>query len=241
MRGGVLLAAQQRGAQVRVSVWDTGPGIAPEHQARIFDEFVQLQNPGRDRRRGHGLGLSIVARLSRLLQHPVGLRSQLGRGSCFSLTLPLAQATVLGPAPPALALPLQGLRLALVEDDQAVLQATVSLLQTWGCQVWADAAVAPLLARLQAEGVVPDRLISDWRLAQGDGMAAIAALRQWAGAPLPALLLSGETLPLPAAQMAALAISAARKPLPAAALRAWLTSPEKQDASATAVDSAKPA
>ncbi len=230
VQGGVLLAAQRRGDQVRVGVWDTGPGIAPEHQARIFDEFVQLQNPGRDRRRGHGLGLSIVARLSRLLQHPVDLRSRLGRGSCFSLSLPWAQATSGSAQPPALALPLQGLRLALVEDDQAVLDATASLLRAWGCQVWADAAVSPLLARLQAEGVVPERVISDWRLAQGDGLSAIAALRQWAGAPLPALLLSGETLPLPAAQMAtdltALGISAARKPLPAAALRAWLSAPE---------------
>ena len=95
----------------------------------------------------------------------------------------------------------------------------------WGCQVWADAAVAPLLARLQHDGVRPDTIISDWRLAEGDGITAIAALRRWAGPGLPALLPSGETLPLDAAQLAALQITAARKPLPAAALRAWLSAP----------------
>ncbi|HSW07965.1 ATP-binding response regulator [Aquabacterium sp.] len=228
VQGGVLLAARQRGGQVCLSVWDTGPGIAPEHQARIFDEFVQLQNPGRDRRRGHGLGLSIVARLSRLLQHPVALRSRLGRGSCFSVTLPLAVPLTLSTDPPPVAalaplLPLQGRSVALVEDDEAVRNATVALLRAWGCVVWADAAVAPLLLRLQAEGLRPDRLISDWRLEEGDGLRAIAALRGWAGAGVPALLISGETLPVPPDQLAAQQITAARKPLPASALRAWLS------------------
>jgi signal transduction histidine kinase/CheY-like chemotaxis protein len=225
VQGGVLLAARRRGGQVQLSVWDTGPGIAPEHQARIFDEFVQLQNPGRDRRRGHGLGLAIVARLSRLLQHPVALRSRLGRGSCFSVTLPLAVPVPDAPAAPVQRplLPLQGRGVALVEDDEAVREATVALLRAWGCVVWADAAVAPLLTRLRAEGVRPERVISDWRLEHGDGIAAIAALRDWAGPAVPALLISGETLPLRPEQLAELQITVARKPLPASALRAWLS------------------
>ena len=235
--GGVLLAARHRGGAVRIAVWDTGPGIAPEHQARIWQEFVQLHNPGRDRRRGHGLGLAIVARIARLLQHPVQLRSRVGRGSCFTVTLPLAcaQGSVKVMAPlPVYASPLQGKRVALVEDDEAVAQATVALLQAWGCQVWADAAAAPLLQRLQAEHVRPDCIVSDWRLEQGDGIAAIAALRDWAGQALPALLISGETLPLQPAQLAALRITAARKPLPAPALRAWLGAPAQAEAESAA-------
>jgi signal transduction histidine kinase len=225
--GGVLLAARHRAGQVRICVWDTGPGIAPEHHARIFQEFVQLANPGRDRRRGHGLGLAIVARLSRLLRHPVELRSRLGRGSCFAVTLPAAEAGAAAQAAPrpALLLPLHGRRVALVEDDEAVRQATVDLLQAWGCEVWADAAVQPLLAQLQAAGVRPERVISDWRLEEGDGMAAITALRAWAGAPVPALLMSGETLPARLLDGADRQLTAARKPLPAAALRAWLSAP----------------
>ena len=233
-QGGVLLAARPckngPAASVRLAVWDTGPGIAPEHQARIWGEFVQLQNPGRDRRRGHGLGLAIVARISHLLQHPVGLRSRVGRGSCFWLTLPLgvpddgAAAAAL-PALPALVLPLQGKRVALVEDDAAVAEATTELLRAWGCEVWADAAFAPLLQRLRSAQVQLDCIVSDWRLEEGDGVSAIAALRAFAGRPLPALLISGETLPLQAAELAALHITAARKPLPALALRAWLSAP----------------
>ena len=231
-QGGVLLAARPCGGGVRIGVWDTGPGIAPEHQARVFDEFVQLQNPGRDRRRGHGLGLSIVARLSRLLRHPVTLRSRLGRGSGFSVSVPLAarQGEPAAGVTQALTLPLVGRRLARVEDDEAVRAATASLLSAWGCEVWADASAQPLLARLRAEGVRPERVISDWRLAQGDGVAAIAALREWAGEAVPALLLSGETLPLESGWLAERQITAARKPLPAAALRAWLRPPATRPA-----------
>jgi signal transduction histidine kinase/CheY-like chemotaxis protein len=224
-RGGVLLAAQRRAGGVRIGIWDTGPGIAPEHQARIFDEFVQLQNPGRDRSRGHGLGLAIVARIARLLRHPVAVSSLPGRGSCFSIQLPLAAPQVDAAPPAALVLPLQSLQVALVEDDEAVRDATVALLQAWGCQVWADAAAAPLLARLQTLGVRPGRVISDWRLEVDDGLLAIVALRACAGAEVPALLLSGETLPLDLQALAAQRIDVARKPLAAPALRAWLSAP----------------
>jgi signal transduction histidine kinase/CheY-like chemotaxis protein len=223
--GGVLLAARQRGGRVRIEIWDTGSGIAPEHQGRIFDEFVQLQNPGRDRRRGHGLGLAIVARLGRLLQHPVMLKSRLGRGSCFTISVPAAEPQAAPETLPALALPLHGRRLALVEDDAAVREATAALLRAWGCEVWADAAAAPLVAALRQAGVQPERVISDWRLEEGDGVAAIGALRALAGRALPALLLSGETMPLDPQWLQAQQITAARKPLPAAALRAWLSAP----------------
>jgi CheY-like chemotaxis protein len=130
--------------------------------------------------------------------------------------------------PERLALPLQGLRVALVEDDDAVRDATVALLQAWGCHVWAGAAVAPLLDQLRAEGAAIERIVSDWRLEVGDGIAAIAALRRYAGATLPALLLSGETLPLDTLQLAAASITPARKPLPAPALRAWLSAHEPE-------------
>jgi signal transduction histidine kinase len=231
-QGGVLLAARRCGAQVRIGVWDTGPGIAPEHRARIFEEFVQLQNPGRDRRKGHGLGLAIVARLSRLLQHPVELRSEPGRGSCFSVLLPAAEPALAVQLVPQLYadLPLVGLSVALVEDDEAVREATVSLLGTWGCEVHAAPALAPLLERLRALELKPARVISDWRLETGDGLTVITSLRAWCGGAVPALLISGEALPVAPEALAALQITAVRKPLAAAALRAWLSAPVSDEA-----------
>jgi signal transduction histidine kinase/CheY-like chemotaxis protein len=228
LSGGVLLAARERGGQVEIGVWDTGVGIPPEQQSRVFEEFVQLQNPGRDRSRGHGLGLAIVARLSKLLQHPVKLHSRVGRGSCFVITLPLAepQAETAPKALPAQPVsPLAGLRVGLVEDDAAVLKATEELLQTWGCRVWGAASGEALAERLQPEGTRIDRLISDWRLVEGDGLQAIALLRHQQGEALPAMLLSGEPLPRDDEELRALRITPAQKPLPALALRAWLSAP----------------
>ncbi|MBI3369164.1 MAG: hybrid sensor histidine kinase/response regulator [Burkholderiales bacterium] len=234
--GGVLLAAQARqggpGGQVRIGVWDSGIGIAPEHQQKVFDEFVQLHNPGRARGLGLGLGLSIVARLARLLGHRVSLRSRLGRGSCFSVELVGATAEDIASAMSITHIkdgqsalggePLAGLAVALVEDDDAVRESTLGLLQRWGCTVWA----APSAAGLQPGLGASERLICDWRLAEGDGMQAIAVLRQRLGPDVPALLLSGETLPEAVlAQARQHDVTVARKPLPPAALRAWLGSP----------------
>ncbi len=85
---GVLIAARRRGDQWRIEVWDCGPGIPAEQQQAIFDKFVQLDNPGRDRRKGLGLGLSIVQRLNQLLGHQLSLVSRSGHGACFRLEVP---------------------------------------------------------------------------------------------------------------------------------------------------------
>jgi signal transduction histidine kinase/CheY-like chemotaxis protein len=227
-QGGVLLAARTLstplGPQVRISIWDTGPGIAPEHQLRVFEEFVQLNNPGRIRSKGLGLGLSIVARIGKLLQHPVGLRSRVGRGSCFSVDVPLAAAPAVPPMTPlplATGEPLNDLGVVLVEDDVEVREATLQLLQRWGCRVVA-AADAAAAAQLPLDGM--QRIVCDWRLAQGDGLSIIAALRRRRGAAMPALMLSGETVPAAVAEQAQRdGVTLARKPLPPAALRAWLS------------------
>ncbi|WP_109110250.1 HAMP domain-containing sensor histidine kinase [Azospirillum sp. TSO35-2] len=88
--GGILLGCRACWDGLRVEVWDTGPGVPEAARRGIFEEFHQLDNPGRDQRRGVGLGLAIVARLARQLNHEIGLRSWVGRGSVFSVTVPLA-------------------------------------------------------------------------------------------------------------------------------------------------------
>src|SRR5690606_33014718 len=100
-RGSVLSGARRRGSEIRIDVIDTGPGIAPEHQAAVFDEFFQIANPGREYAEGHGLGLSIVRRLVALLGHRLELQSTPGRGSRFSVVLGIADETapLVAPAP----------------------------------------------------------------------------------------------------------------------------------------------
>jgi signal transduction histidine kinase len=87
-RGGVTVTARERGGAVWIEVRDSGIGIAPEQSSRVFEEFYQINNPGRDRSRGLGIGLSIVQRLSRLLGHPAQMHSRPGRGTFFRVVLP---------------------------------------------------------------------------------------------------------------------------------------------------------
>lgn len=101
--GRILIGCRRKGASVRVEVWDTGQGIPPGKVDAIFEDFYQIGNPERDRTRGLGLGLSIVSRVGSLLEHPVAVCSEEGRGSVFSITVPLAGRGQIAPdiAPPA--------------------------------------------------------------------------------------------------------------------------------------------
>lgn len=89
-QGGILIGARRRGDRLVFQVVDTGLGIPADQQEKVFEDFYQIGNASRDRTRGLGLGLSVVARMARLLDHPVTLRSLAGRGSVFSVSVPLS-------------------------------------------------------------------------------------------------------------------------------------------------------
>ncbi|MBQ0930686.1 ATP-binding response regulator [Ideonella alba] len=227
-RGGVLVGVRARrgpggAAGWCVQVWDTGVGIAPEHQAQVFEEFFQVDNPARQRERGIGLGLSIVRRLGTLLDMPLRLRSRPGQGTCVELQL----GAWLAPLPDAAGgsgLPVlpPGLKVALLEDDPEVRAATESLLTAWGCQVRSADGVRALQAA--CTGWPPDRLLSDLRLpGVQDGVAAVAALRQaWQLPALPALILTGDLGAPTMQRLAATDLAWLPKPVPLARLAAWL-------------------
>ena len=191
--GGVLLRARSHGAQVWIDVIDTDIGIAPEQQEHIFEEFYQINNPGRDRSQGLGLGLglSIVRRLSALLQYPVQLHSR--HGSRFRVVLPQVPPPRSEPTPRVLpiarALPQ---RVLLVDDEADIGEAMAALLASHGValQVAHDEAQAQAALALQPVQV----LVCDYRLADGvDGLAV--GLRQRFGPQLPLLMVTGETAP----------------------------------------------
>ncbi|MBT9488117.1 MAG: response regulator [Rubrivivax sp.] len=221
-RGGVLVVARASAAGVRLQVWDTGRGIAPADQQRVFEAFVQLDNPGRDRSQGQGLGLAIVRRSADLLAHPLGLRSVPARGTCFSLDLPLADATApLATATAGPAQPLQGRTVWLLDDDPAVREALAERLAAWGATVHHHASLAELDTRLASSGPAPDWLLTDHRLPEGDGTLAIQRVRARCGA-VPALLITGDTAPAVMAQLSAQALDVLHKPFRPEALLAWL-------------------
>jgi signal transduction histidine kinase/ActR/RegA family two-component response regulator len=225
--GGVLLAARRSGpGQLSIQVWDTGPGIAPDKQAAVFEEFVQLDNPQRDRSKGLGLGLAIVQRSAALLHAPLQLRSRLGRGSCFSFTLGLADgATAQVPARAPDERWLAGMQIVLVEDDMAVREALVTRLQAWGAQVRAHAeprALRQALDALQPGERQADLLITDLRLPGGTGFDVVDLARRRFG-PLPVLVITGNTAPTELAQLEARQVPVLHKPFRADELRSALS------------------
>ena len=227
-RGGVLVGARRRGADsVIVQVWDTGVGIAEDAQARVFDEFVQLANPGRERSRGQGLGLAIVRRGAHALGHRLGLRSVPGRGSCFTIELPLA-TQAFGPLAAAAPPPdsLHACALWLIEDDPAVRDALAMRLTRWGAQVTALASVADVRRQLAdcaaTASAFPALIVSDQRLPDGSGLECIALIRVAAGHEVPAVVVTGDSAPADLARLDAAGLPVLHKPFRAAELLALL-------------------
>ncbi|CAB5685464.1 Sensory/regulatory protein RpfC [Delftia tsuruhatensis] len=195
--GGVLVTCRPREAGLALEVWDTGSGIAEEHQQDIFKEFHQLGNSERDRRKGLGLGLAIVQRLAHAMQARVQVRSRPGRGSVFRLWLPLWSGTLEDEACPAAAATssLHGLRILVIDDDEAVRQGMQSLLESWGCRCICAESGADALAGLHADRS-PDVIVTDFRLRNEEtGKQALQALRGHLGWPVPAIIMTGDTSP----------------------------------------------
>ena len=198
--GGVLLGCRRRGASVEIQIWDTGPGIPEDQQALVFEEFVQLQNPARDRTLGLGLGLAIVRRTAVLLQHPLKLVSVTGRGSMFSVTVPKA-SVVETPLPDNRASPAGiAVSIMVVEDQGDVLDIMVQLLTLQGHRVYAGRSAAEV-QQVHTEAIVAgaapvDLIIADYRLGDGaTGLDAIEALCAYIGRSLPAVIVTGDTSP----------------------------------------------
>jgi CheY-like chemotaxis protein/anti-sigma regulatory factor (Ser/Thr protein kinase) len=229
-KGGVTVGCRRHGGTLRIDVCDTGPGIPEDQRATIFGEFYQLAQPGVGAREGLGLGLAIVDRLCRLLGHRVEVDARLGRGSRFSVTVPLAAAQPAGGAgidgraqalPPID--PVRGKRILVVDDDALVLDGMRDILEGWGCEVETAASGAAALARLEEDGARPDLVISDTRLAAGQsGIEAIEGLRAAAGEAIPALVITGDTAPERLREASAGGFPLLHKPVSPMALRAAL-------------------
>jgi signal transduction histidine kinase/CheY-like chemotaxis protein len=193
--GGVLVGARRRGNEVEVQIWDTGIGIPLEQRSKIFEEFYQVANPARDPRRGLGLGLAIVRRLTALLDMPIDFRSIAGTGTCFRLRLPIIAGPIAAepPEPSESDRRFEGRRALIVDDDAAICDATVQLLERWGFEARASARFEQACAQID-DGFAPDVILADLRLAEDiDGIRAVDRLRERLRRAVPALLVSGDT------------------------------------------------
>jgi len=183
---------------LRIDVIDTAGGIAADQLETIFDEFRRLQPGRKTGTEGLGLGLAIVRRLSRLLDLPVTVDSEVGRGTRFSIEVPLAAENArAAPAPmeaSAEAATLAGARILAVDDDDMVRGAVARILSDWGCTVETAGSPAEALARIDLDGFRPDLLLIDYNLgAPMDGLALVETIGRHLPKRPPAILVTGAT------------------------------------------------
>jgi CheY-like chemotaxis protein len=225
--GGILVACRRRGNVAKVEVWDTGIGIPADQHERIFEEFYQLNNPSRDRSRGLGLGLATVRRIVQLLGHPLWLRSTVGKGSRFTIEVPVADparvqsiaATIEQKVPNLIG----GKLIVVIDDEESVRLGMLSLLESWGCKCVAAADSAEALRTLNGNTRTPDFIIADLRLrGENTGIDAIRELRAELGNGIPAVLISGDTATEQLRKVSAAGLTMMHKPLKAVRLRALL-------------------
>ena len=197
--GEIVIRCTAVDAGVEMEVHDTGIGIPEAQHERIFEEFVQVGNPERDRSKGLGLGLSIVRRLAALLGTRVELQSAPGVGSSFYLTLPAGNpeacvnTSEMQAVSPSI---LANAMIAVVDDEGDVREGMRLMLENWGCRVMTAEDSANLLSAMDIAGATPDVLIVDFRLREGKtGIEAIRHIESHFGASIPSLIITGETAP----------------------------------------------
>lgn len=193
--GRILLGARRRGDHLRLEVWDTGRGIAADRLQAIFLEFNQLDVGRAADRKGVGLGLAIVERIAKILGYRVGVRSWPGRGSMFSIDVPIGEAMPLpihqaAPQPGA-GNPLPGRRLLVLDNEVSILESMGALLGQWGCEVVTATDQAGAFLALQ--GRAPELILADFHLDHGVvGCEVVRHLREHFGAAIPAVIITAD-------------------------------------------------
>jgi Na+/proline symporter/CheY-like chemotaxis protein/two-component sensor histidine kinase len=222
--GRVLVGCRRQGPGLRIDVYDTGVGIPQSKWRDIFIEFHRLDQ-GAKIARGLGLGLSIVERVARVLDCPIGLESESGRGSHFTVTVPLSneapiellarESARVDPSQ------LAGITALCVDNEPSVLDGMETLLRGWGCDVIKAPDLAFALAAIAGSATMPNGLLVDYHLDEGNGIDAIVALRHRYG-DLPAILITADRSPAVREQAREASVQVLHKPIKPAALRALL-------------------
>ncbi|MCC7250731.1 hybrid sensor histidine kinase/response regulator [Hyphomicrobium sp.] len=230
--GRVLLAARKRGSQLRIDVWDTGPGIARSEQTKIFEEFQRGAAGQRSHASGFGVGLAIIARMSEALGHRIELCSEVGRGTRFSVFVafagdaPSVRALRNGPrAPASRAYGLSAIKAIVIDNDGSVRDAMRALLDRWGCEARLLAGLADVEALVTSEPEFrPEIILADFHLDAGEsGLTAVARLREAAGAAIPTVVITADHSREVSEAVAAAGCEILRKPVKPAELRALIT------------------
>jgi Na+/proline symporter/signal transduction histidine kinase len=224
-RGRVLVGCRRRGQSLQISIHDTGVGIPILKRREIFKEFHRLEQGARIAR-GLGLGLSIVERLARVLNHGIALDSNGSGGSVFSVTVPTAKAinhtAAVTSATPLSRTPMSGSLIVCIENDVAILDGMKTLLTAWNAEVIAVTDPEAAVEAIEAAGRSVTGLLVDYHLDRGNGVAAIRDIRRRFGDNIPAILITADRSPQLRVAAREENIAVLNKPVKPASLRALL-------------------
>ena len=221
--GHVEIRLSESTDSILIEIIDTGLGISVSEQKRIFEEFYQLGNPERDKKKGLGLGLSIVKKLCLLMDIPLSLDSQRGQGSSFGIKLPLC-AKPINTSETIKTLSYQNLmskKILVIDDEDIIREGLSELLSRWQCDVIATDSEENACKAIQAKGVKPDLIIADYRLRDNkNGVDAINKVKAlFDGIDIPTIIISGDTEPARLKQVALSGYELLHKPVKPAQLR----------------------
>jgi len=195
-KGSVLIGCRKRGDKVSVEVWDTGCGISDDQMSLIYEDFYQIENKERDRGKGLGLGLALAKRLADSLEHTIDSKSSLGSGSCFSVSVDLAENKADKNQSEIFMniMNLSGINILLVEDDIDVLKATKQLLESWGCKVKTARNKDEVMNIIKENPYNnPDIILADNRLpGDSSGIDITYLIQEKLQASIPCVIMTGD-------------------------------------------------
>ncbi len=226
-KGMVRLYCRPENGKIVICVEDTGIGIHGDSLQAIFDEYVQIDNPERDREKGLGLGLAIVAKISQLLDYRVHVNSARGKGSSFSVEVPLGRKQDI-PRPEAYVVRTPGVELSqlkvlIIDDERSNLDALDALLRGWKCEVISAESGEEACDKIHAQKIEPDCILTDYRLRDNKtGLDAIKSISKVIGRQVPAVLITGDVAIKKLHEEGADAYHLMHKPVQPARLRALL-------------------
>ena len=225
-KGKVLVGVRREGGNAVVQVLDSGIGIPTSKFRTVFKEFARLDE-GAKTASGLGLGLSIVDRISRVLNHAVDLQSKPGAGTRFRVTMPIDRTTgavkTAATASVGTAEPLHGLRVLCIDNEAQIVEGMKLLLEGWGCTVTTALSLAAWQADPTNLAQHPDAIIADYHLDKATGIDAIRAIRDHFAIAIPALLVTADRSPEVRAAAERDSVALQNKPVRPASMRAWLT------------------
>jgi PAS domain S-box-containing protein len=226
--GRVLLGCRRKNGAVSIEVWDTGGGIPQDKIDHIFQEFQQLEcDKGRDRQ-GVGLGLAIVDRIAKILDHKITVRSEVGKGSVFSVELPVTKPVANQWQQPSFITPVpdlvSGTSILVIDNEENILASMYALLQQWGCNVSIATTADEAIQQCREDGIIPEIILADFHLDDDAlGTDAIAAVRDAFELDIPGIMLTADRSAECRQMFKSLGLPVLNKPVKPGKLRALIT------------------